>query len=90
MFKFTWHALMIYFLYVSLIYIIVWYIYMGVLYIYLEVFFIFLGMMNGGGLPAPQAPCFYPGDLPFAPSPDRVVPRFPDPSIVWNFLIFTC
>jgi hypothetical protein len=63
---------------------------MGILYIYLEVFLSFLGMMNGGGVLAPQALGFYPGDLPFAPSSDRAVPRFPDPSIVWNILIFTC
>ena len=54
MFKFTWHAyiyiLMIYFLYVSLIYIVACYIYMGVLYL-LGCFFVFLVMTNGGGLP---------------------------------------
>ena len=72
---------MIYFLYVSLIYIVAWYIYMGV-YIYWDVFLVFLVMMNGGGLPQPQEPGFHPEDLPFASSPDRAVPRHPDPSIV--------
>jgi hypothetical protein len=43
------YILMIYFLYVSLIYIVAWYIYMG-FYIYWDVFSIFIVTMNGGGL----------------------------------------
>ena len=75
------YILMIYFLYVSLIYIVAWYIYMGVLYL-LGCFLSFLVMMNGGGLPPPQEPGFHHGDLPFAPSSDRAVPRYPNSSIV--------
>ena len=62
---------------------------MGVLYL-LGCFSVFLVMMNGGGLPPPQEPDFHHDDLPFVPSPDRAVPRQPDPSIVWNILSFTC
>ena len=80
---------MIYCLYVSLIYIVAWYIYMWVLYL-LGCFFSFLVTMNDGGLPSPQEPGFHPGDLSFTPSPDRAVPRYPDPSIIWNILSFTC
>jgi hypothetical protein len=79
---------MVYFLYVSLIYIVAWYIYVG-FYIYWDVFSVFVVTMNGGGLPWPQEPGFHPGDLPFAPWLDRAVPRHPDPSIVWNILCFT-
>ena len=90
MFKFTWHIyIYLFILYVSLIYIVAWYIYMGVLYL-LGCFFSFFVRMNGGGLPQPREPCFHPGDLSFAPSPDRVVPRHLDPSIVWNILSFMC
>jgi hypothetical protein len=39
-------------------------------------------MMNGGGLLQPQEPGFHPSDLSFAPSLDRAVPCYPDPSIV--------
>jgi hypothetical protein len=65
----------------------IWYIYMGVLYL-LGCFSVFLVMMNGGGLPQPQELGFYHGNLSFAPSSDRAVPRYPDPSIVWNILSF--
>jgi hypothetical protein len=57
---------------------VVWYIYMGVLYL-LECFLV---TMNGGGLSQPQETGFHYVDLPFAPSPNRAVPRHPDPSIV--------
>ena len=75
--------------YMFLIYIVAWYIYMGVLYL-LGCFFSFLVTMNGGRLPQPQEPGFHHGDLPFTPSPDRAVPRYPNPSIVWNILSFAC
>jgi hypothetical protein len=61
----------------------------GVLYL-LGYFSVFLVTMNGGGLPQPQEVGFHPGDLPFAPSPDRAVPHYPDPLIVWNILSFAC
>jgi len=44
-------------------------------------------MMKDSGLSLPWELGFHPGAVPFAPTPDRAVPRFPDPSIVWN--IFT-
>jgi hypothetical protein len=72
---------MIYFLYASLIYIVVWYIYMWIIYL-LGCFFSFLVTINGVGLPQPHELAFYPGDLSFAPLPDRAVPRHLDPSIV--------
>jgi hypothetical protein len=53
---------MIYFLYVSLIYIIAWYINMGI-YIYWDIFLVYLVTMNGGGLPQLQKPGFHPSDL---------------------------
>jgi len=55
-----------------------------VLYLFGSFFFSFLGMMNDGGLLLPREPGFHPSALPFAPPPDRAVPCFPDPSIVWN------
>ena len=57
------------------------YLYGGSIF-YWDVFYFFLVTMNGGGLLQPQEPGFHPGDLPFVPSPDKVVPRYPDPSIV--------
>ena len=80
---------MIYFLYVSLVYIATWYIYMGILYL-LGCFFSFLATMNGRRLSQPQELGFHPGDLPFAPSSDRAVSRHLDPSIVRNILSITC
>jgi hypothetical protein len=69
-------------LYVYLIYNVAWYIYMG-FYICWDVFSVFLVMMNGGrSLPHPQALGFHPGDVPFEPLSERVIPRNPDPSIV--------
>jgi hypothetical protein len=63
---------------------------MGVLYIYWDVFLVYLVMMSGGRLLPPQEPGFHHGDLLFVPSSDRAVPRYLDPSIVWNILSFAC
>jgi hypothetical protein len=84
MFTFTWHIDTFYICVSNILHgIYMWY------YIYLEVFFsIFLGMTNGGGLPLPRELGFHPGALPFAPPPNRAVLHFPNPSIVWNILIF--
>jgi hypothetical protein len=87
MLKFTWHAYLyiyldgILFISFSNIYCCMVYLYGSSIFIW-KYFSVFLGMMNGGRLLAPQAPGFYPSDLPFAPSPDRAVPRFLDSSIV--------
>jgi hypothetical protein len=78
MFTFTWH--------IDTFYICVSNILHGIW----KFFSIFLGMMNGGGLPLPREPGFHPGALPFAPPPNRAVPHFPNPSIVWNILSFAC
>jgi hypothetical protein len=59
--------------------------------IFIGMFFsILLVTMNDGELPQPQKPGLYLDDLPFEPSPDRVIPRYPNASIVWNILGFTC
>ena len=64
------------------------YLYWGSIFI--GVFFSFFSYNEWRRTSLATEPGFHPSDLPFAPSPDRAIPRHPDPSIVWNILSFAC